>query len=479
MLAGIELQRNTYNGFFVGGNTFADDRLATLNSAAEITDGGGSRTESNFVGYFTRIGYSLDNRLFINAVARLDGSSRFGSDNYYGFFPALSAAYDFSELVNTPSVSQLKLRSSYGKTGNAGIGNFASRGLVAFGNDYNAIPGFLLDQIANTELTWESATTFDVAVDFGLFNDKLSGSLGYYNKVSSDLLFDVPQPLTAGINGGVLTVNAGEIVNKGVEFSLRYNVVTRPDFGLSFNFNGATVDNEVTQLIDNNGDGEPDDINLGNQLIREGEAAGSWFLTEYAGVDPENGDALFVNSEGEISSTYQQGDARKIVGNPLPDFSGGFGGNLYYKGADFTFFFQAALGHELYLSEGRFYATNLSSVYNQSRDQLNSWRPDNLITDIPEARQRGNGNQHSTRYLSDADFLRLRNVQLGYTFSDLNASGASLRLYVSGQNLLTFTDFAGLDPEASGQDVNGLASGSIFFSRPQSRLFTFGLNLNL
>ncbi|WP_116124845.1 SusC/RagA family TonB-linked outer membrane protein [Lewinella sp. IMCC34183] len=479
VLAGIELNRQTENGFFVDGNTFADDRLATLNSAAEITGGGGSRTESNFVGYFSRLGYVFDNRLFVNVVARLDGSSRFGSDNYYGFFPAVSAAYDFSNDLNTPSVSQLKLRSSYGKTGNAGIGNFASRGLVSFGNDYNAVPGFLLSQLANTELTWETATTFDVAVDFGFFNDKIKGSLGYYNKVSSDLLLDIPQPYTAGISTAALTANAGEIVNQGVEFSLRYNAIYRPDFQLSFNVNGATVDNKVTQLVDNNGDGEPDDINLGNQLIREGEAIGSWYLTEYAGVNPDNGDALFVNADGEISKTYQQGNARQIVGNPLPDFSGGFGGNLYFKGVDLSFFFQAALGHQLYLSEGRFYATNMSSVYNQERGQLNSWRPDNRITDIPEARQVGNGNQHSTRYLSDADFLRLRNVQLGYTFDGLNSNGASLRLYVSGQNLLTFTDFAGLDPEASGQDVNGVASGSLFFSRPQSKLFTFGLNLNL
>ena len=479
LLGGIELNRQAESGFFVDGNTFADDRLPTLNSAAEITGGGGSRTEVNFVGYFGRVGYTWDNRLFVNAVARLDGSSRFGSDNYYGFFPAISAAYDFSSDIGSPVVSQLKLRSSYGKTGNAGIGNFASRGLVSFGNDYNAVPGFLLSQLANTELTWESAITFDAAIDFGFLNDKISGTLGYYHKTNADLLFDVPQPYTAGISSSVLTVNAGEIVNKGVEFSLRYNAVTTPDFKLAFNVNGATVANEVTELIDNNGDGEPDDINLGNQLIRQGEPIGEWYLTEYAGVDPENGDALFVNESGEISSTYQQGDARQLVGNPLPDFTGGFGSNLYFKGLDFSFFFQAALGHELYLSEGRFYATNMASVYNQSRDQLNSWRPDNRDTDIPEARGRGNGNQHSTRYLSDADFLRLRNVQLGYTFTNLNANNASLRLYVSGQNLLTFTDFAGLDPEASGQDVNGVASGSLFFSRPQSRLYTIGLNLNL
>ena len=478
-LAGIELNRQTQSSFYVEGNTFADDRLATLASAAEITGGDGTRTEANFVGYFTRLGYALDNRLFINAVARLDGSSRFGSDNYYGFFPAISAAYEFSELFNTPTVSSLKIRSSYGKTGNAGIGNFASRGLVSFGNDYNGVPGFLLSQLANTELTWETATTFDVGVNFGLFNDVLTGEVVYYNKVSSDLLFDVPQPLTAGISSGVLTVNAGELVNKGVEFNFRVNAVTRPGFRLAFNLNGATVANEVTQLIDNNGDGEADDINNGQQLIRVGEPIGSWYLTEYAGVDPDNGDALFVGADGEISNAYSQGDARQVVGNPLPDFSGGFGSNLYFKGLDFSFFFQAALGHELYLSEGRFVRNNLSATWNQTRDQLNSWTPDNRNTDIPEARGFGNGNQHSTRYLSDADYLRLRNVQLGYTFTGLNENNASLRLYVSGQNLLTFTDFKGLDPEANGNDVNSFASGDIFFSRPQSRLVTFGLNLNL
>ena len=482
LLAGFEMQRKTQTTLDVSGNTFGNDRLPTLNSAAEITDGGGFNTEANFVGYIGRIGYAFDNQLFVNLTARYDGSSRFGAENLYGFFPAISAAYDFADIINVgpKALSQFKLRASVGQTGNAGIGNFASLPLVQFGNDYNMTPGSIINQLANPDLTWERGTAFDIAVDFEAFDNRLTGSVGYYNRVTSDLLFNIPIPLTAGIGSGEVTVNAGEILNRGVEFQASVNIIQREDLIWSFRFNGATLHNEVKELVDNDGDNEPDDIISGQQLIRVGERLGSWYMPEYAGVDPENGDALFFNAEGEATSTYQQGDARRILGNPLPDFQGGFGTNLYFKGVDLAVWFEAALGHELYLSEGRFIRNNMAATWNQTRDMLNSWTPENTITDVPEARAFiPNGNQHSSRYLSDASFLRLRNVQIGYTFSDLNERGASLRLYLSGQNLLTFTDFEGLDPEANGDDINGWQRGDIFFSRPQSRIVTFGLNLNL
>lgn len=475
VLGGFSVQNNVQNTLNVNGNTFADDRLLTLNSAAEITGGGGSNTAYRFVGYLARAIYSFDDKFFLNASARYDGSSRFGKDNLYGLFPAISAAYDFSRDFDTP-FSQLKLRASYGLTGNAGIGNFASAGLVGFGNDYNGTPGFLLSQLENTELTWETARTFDVAVDFTLANGFLDGTIGFYNKTSSDLLLDVPQPQTNGISS--LTLNAGEIQNTGVEFALNFNLINKPDFKWNFNLNGATLKNEVKSLVDNNGDGEPDDITSGQSLVRVGESIASFYLIEYAGVDPANGDALFVGADGETSATYPGGDARIVAGNPLPDFSGGFGSNLKFKNIDFSFFFQAALGHQLYLNEGRFVENNLGATWNQRTTQLDAWTPDNTITNVPEARRRQNGGQHSTRYLSDADYLRLRNVQLGYTFDGLGKDGGSARVYLSGANLLTFTDFAGLDPEASGQDVNGYVQGDIFFSRPQTKAVTFGLNLN-
>ena len=476
LTAGFNVQNEEINTSSVFGNNFADDRLLTLNSAAEITGGGGTNTQFRFVGYFLRAIYSLDDKLFINGSIRLDGSSRFGSENYYGLFPAISAAYDFARGSDGP-FNQLKLRASFGRTGNAGIGNFASRGLVGFGNDYNMIPGFLLSQLENTDLTWEQAQTVDAAIDFETANGFISGTVGYFIKTNTDLLLAVPQPQTNGFSS--LTLNAGEIRNQGFEFLLDFNLIRRPDFNWTFSLNGATLHNEVLKLIDNNGDGIADDINNGQQLIREGEAIGSWYLQEYAGVDPDNGDALFTNEEGETSSAYPGGDSRIVAGNPLPDFTGGFGSQLQYKNLDFQFQFQLALGHQLYLNEGRFVENNLGSTWNQRTTQLNAWTPDNRITNVPEARQRQNGGQHSTRYLSDADYLRLRNIQLGYTFRNIGRNGNSLRVYVGGNNLLTFTDFAGLDPEASGQDVNSYQQGSIFFSRPQTRVVSFGVNLNL
>lgn len=477
LTAGFEVQNEEQNTLDVDGNTFADDRLLTLNSAAEITGGGGFFTQSRFVGYYLVGQYSLNNQFFLRASARLDGSSRFGVENQYGLFPAVSAAYDFAPSMDGAAFSQLKFRASYGKTGNAGIGNFDSRGLVGFGNDYNMLPGFLLTQLENSALTWEEAITTDVAVDFELASGFLSGSVGYFIKNSSQLLLDVPQPQTNGISN--ITSNAGSIRNQGVEFLLDFNLVSKPDFDWSFSVNGATLANEVTQLVDNNGDGEDDDIFLGRQLVRVGETVGSFFLIDYAGVDPENGDALFFDTEGETTSTFPGGDARVVAGNPLPDFSYGFGSRFRYKNLDASFQFQGALGHQLYLSESRFVENNLGATWNQRTTQLAAWTPDNRETNVPEARRRNNGGQHSTRYLSDADFLRLRNLQIGYTFNKLGGTNSSLRLFLSGQNLLTFTDFAGLDPEANGGDNQSFLSGELFFSRPQTRVVSFGLNLNL
>ncbi|NJK82862.1 MAG: hypothetical protein HC912_02655 [Saprospiraceae bacterium] len=240
--------------------------------------------------------------------------------------------------------------------------------------------------------------------------------------------------------------------------------------------NGATLRNEVLQLVDNNGDGEDDDITGVTSLIRTGETIRSWYLVEYAGVDPANGDALFNNLEGEASNVYSTAN-RRVAGNAIPDFAGGITSYMTFANFDLNVLFQFAVGHQLYLDEGRFYATNMAATWNQTRDQLQAWTPENPNTNVPQARGRTNGSQHSTRYLSDADFLRLKNIQLGYNFTNVGKSKMNIRLFAAGQNLLTFTEFAGLDPEASGQDAIGALQGSIFFSRPQSRTLTFGANV--
>jgi len=476
---GFNMQREQVDDFFVSGQTFANDRLQTLASAAEITFGTGTGTLSTFVGYLGRINYSYNNRLLLTLSARVDGSSRFGANNRYGFFPAASAGYIlFDDTQGVPGglFNFLKVRGSWGRTGNAAIGNFDARGLVAFGNDYNFIPGFMFSRLENADLTWETGETTDFGVEFGMFNDRLRGSLAYFIRDTRDLLLDVPLPLTVGLVDPQISQNAGEIRNQGFEFDLNFDILNGP-FRWTLGVNGATLNNEVRRLVDNNGDGEDDDIVIGRNLIRVGETLGSWYMVDYAGVDPANGDAQFFDTEGNVI-TSAPSSARVVAGSPIPTFTGGLYTELEWKGFDLRVLFQAAMGHQLYLSEGRFYANNMSATWNQTTDILNAWTPDNPNTDVPEARLfTSNGNQHSTRYLSDADFVRLRNVQFGYTTQPIGASQMRFRFFFSGQNLLTFTDFAGLDPEASGQDSDDFRSGEIFFSRPQAKTYTFGVNM--
>ncbi|MEO0895120.1 MAG: TonB-dependent receptor [Bacteroidota bacterium] len=494
--AGLQFQRYDFRESFVNGNTFADDRLLTLNSAAEITGGGGSGTIFAFQNNFLRVNYGYDNKYLLSLIGSYNGSSRFGSDTRYGFFPAVSAGWVVSNedfLANSDIVNFLKLRASYGLTGNAEIGNFASRGLASFGRDYGLIPGYQISQLGNTQLTWERATQLDVALEFGLINNRVSGSLGYFNKVSTDLLFAVPLPWTSGF--GSITSNIGSVGNSGIEFELEVDVIRTKDFKWSIGGNISTIRNEVLSMPDNDGDGEPDVIINGRQIIREGQPIGAFYMVSYAGVDPENGDALFFEiAEDPNGEEITPGDEvltdsttsgystanRSIVGSPFPDYFGGFFTDLSYKGFELSILFQYSVGNDLYRNEGRFVARNMTSIWNQTRDQLDAWTPDNTDTNVPEARLfQTNGNQHSSRYLEDASFLRLKNVRLAYTLPSKWLKGNSLTVFFQGQNLLTWTSYGGLDPEANGDAIGSAFSGDIFFSRPQARTITGGLTLGL
>ncbi len=481
---GFEMQREEITAFDVAGNTFADDRLLTLNSAAEITGGGGSGTDVNFVGVLFLVDYAYKNKYLFKASFRIDGSSRFGANNRYGYFPAVSAGWIMSEepwFDNTGFINFLKLRGSWGLTGNAGIGNFDARGLIAFGNDYNFVPGFAFDQLENADLTWETGETIDFGFEFELWRNRIRGSAAYFIRNTNDLLLGVPLPRTIGIVNSTINSNAGAIRNQGFEFNLDVDVLSRENFTWTIGVNGATLRNEVTELIDANNDGEADDIVGGTSIIRVGEPVRSFYLVPYAGVDPGTGDALFLGANGETIVNSVPSDARRILGNPLPDFSGGITTTLRFYGVDISAFFQYATGHQLYRSEGRFTDHGFSSGggWNQRREvAFNSWTPENTNTDIPEARLfQNNGIQTSGRWISDADFIRLKNLQVGYTTPRIRNSDIRLRFFFSGQNLWLATAFEGLDPEATGQGPNNPFQGSIFFSRPQSRTFTFGVNL--
>ncbi len=481
---GMSFEDSTRRLQFIQGQGFPSDDLQTLNSAAEITAGGSSRTRFNFLSYFGRASLTIANKYLFNGSLRYDGSSRFGEDNRFGWFPAASVGWIISEekfLQNSNVLSLLKIRGSWGITGNAGIGNFASLSLFQ-GAPYNQRAGLAATQLGNPGLKWERTTQVDVGLDFGFLNNRISGEIDYYVKDTEDLLLNEPVPGTSGFPN--ITRNVGEMKNRGFEFVINTKNIVGNDFTWGTSLNFSTIDNEVTNLPGG-------DIIVGRNIVREGETVSSFYLVEFAGADPANGDALFirntVNPDGSINRTttnnFNEAD-RIIAGSPYPDFIAGLTNNISFRGLDFSFTFQGEWGASIYNNGGRFQSGNARFFDNQTVDQLDRWQQPGDVTNVPQARLfTTNGQQASTRYLQDSDFIRLRNLTLGYTIpGDITRKFQMdrVRIYFTGFNLLTFTDYDGYDPESTA-DFNGdsnIQVGETFYSAPPAKTYTVGINID-
>ena len=456
----------------VQGQGFPSDDLRTVDSASEIVGGGSSRTQFTFLSYFGRVNLNILNKYLFKGSLRYDGSSRFGKNEQYGLFPAISGAWILSDenfLKNNDVFYLLKIRASWGVTGNAGIGNFASRSLIE-GASYNGRPALEPTQLGDASLKWETTNQYDFGLDFGFVNNRISGQFDYYSKTTSDLILAEPIPATSGYTN--LTRNVGELKNTGVELVVDTKNVVGEDFRWSSSFNISYNKNKITELPGG-------DIVSGENIVRKGEILASFYMVEYAGADPDNGDALFVsnnlNADGTRDKTLindYNSATRVILGSPFPDFIAGFTNNLYYKDFDFSFTFQGQWGASIYNGGGRFQSANGDYYDNQSIDQLNRWQNPGDITNVPQARfLGGNGTQNSSRYLQGADFIRLRNLTLGFTLPDSFSKSVNieqLRIYFTGVNLLTFTDYTGYDPEST-YDVDANSNinvGTAFYSAP-------------
>ena len=482
-VAGTELNQNKRKYSSVTGIKFPSDDFQTIDSAGEISAGSGNVSEFAFFSYFGRINYDFRGKYLFKASIRKDGSSRFGSANRFGVFPAFSAGWVVSKedfLSSSNVVSLLKLRASWGKTGNAEIGNFASRDLWG-ATSYKQLPGYISSQPENQDLTWEKSNQTDLGVDFGLFSNRISGELDYYDKKTEGLLFYQNIPYTSGYSN--IYRNVGNLSNKGFEFVLNTQNIKTQGFSWDSSFNLANNINKITALPDNNAD-----VVVGNVIRRVGERLDSFYLVEYAGVDPANGDALFykntVNSDGSIdrSTTNDYSEAQRVIaGSSTPDWIAGFTNNIDFKNFDFSFTFQGEFGASIYNAGGIYQSANADWFDNQTVDQMNRWQNPGDITNVPQARLGdGNGTQNSTRYLEKANFIRLRNISLGYSLDkDLTANWgiSKIRFYVSAINALTFTKYSGYDPEARSDTARG-GGGSTFYSAPPAKTVTFGINVN-
>lgn len=479
IVAGTEF--NKYNRRYqdVTGIGFPNDTFQTIDGAAEILNGAGNETDYTFVSLFGRLNYSFDNKYLFKASIRRDGSSRFGKNERYGVFPAFSAGWIMSEesfLKDNNVISFLKLKGSWGQLGNAEIGNFASRQLYAQ-NSYNLKTGLSFIQAGNDDLTWEKSSQVDLGFEIGFLN-RFNMEVDYYDKKTNDLLFALPIAISSGIS--TVNKNIGDIKSSGFEFTLNSKNIENDNFKWNTSFNITTNKTEVTALANNT------DVVGAYTINRVGENVSAFYLKEYAGVDPQNGDALYikntVNSDGSIdrSTTNDYAEAQRVVtGNPFPELMAGLTNTLNYKNFDLNFTFQGEWGASIYNSAGKYQSVNGDYFDNQTSDQMNRWRNPGDITNVPQARlYGGNGTGESTRFLDSADFIRLRNLTLGYTLptQTLKETGlSSVRLYFTGVNLLTFTDYEGYDPEAR-RDDQGI--GEEFYSAPPAKTLALGVNIN-
>lgn len=495
-VSGIEFNQVKSNRTDVSAQDFPTNSFKTLAAASTVTNGTSDLTFSNFLSYFVRGNYDYNGKYLFQASARVDGSSRFGSDNQYGFFPSVSGGWILSResfLEDNETISFLKLRASWGQTGNAGIGNFPSRGLFG-GVAFNGQPGLAPTQAPNPELKWETTTQINFGVDFGVLNDRITGEIDYYIKDTEDLLLNQNVPATTGFTS--IVDNIGDMENKGLEILINtYNFVGEFSWRTSFNF--ARNINKVTNL-----DGQ---IIEGGDFNRaqEGSPVGVFFGAEFAGADPRNGDALwFWNNDawdgnagslpngvflldrfGNKPVTNNFGAANRIVlGDPNPDFIGGLTNQFSYKGFDLNILLQYQYGNDIHNAAGNFMSASFDFFDNQTTDQLDFWTPDNPNTDVPEARFiSGNGTQLSSRWLEDGSFIRLKTVTLAYSLprSILSQVGMnSLRVYATGQNLITWTSYSGWDPEVNTDFLaSNIGLGNDFYAAPQARTILFGINL--
>ena len=473
-LAGIEYQQGKTTGASVQGRAFPSNRFTKIASAAIIESGSSSETGFAFASYFARANYKFKDRYLLGASFRVDGSSRFSENERYGAFPAVSAGWIISEeafMKSSNVISFLKLRGSLGRTGNAEIGNFSALSLYEAAA-YADVSGLIASQIGVPDLRWERTDQMDIGLDFGFLNNRISGEIDYFNKNTRDLLLNVPLPSTNGFTS--ITKNIGSMENKGWEFVLNANILTGA-FRWTASANLSTYKNKVTKLV---APVPPGQRTMGRLSV--GQPYGQFYGKMYMGVDPDNGDALYLAADGKTTNLYNEA-IDTIVGNPNPDFYGGFNNRFSYKGFDLDIQCQFVKGADVYNIAGFFQSVNGDYFDNQTVDQMNYWKQPGDITDIPQPRlYSGNGAGKSSRWVQDGSYFRIKTVNLGYNLPRSWVNRARIenaRIYVAGTNLLTLTNYKGYDPEVNATYIGNINLGHDFYTPPQSRTISVGINL--
>lgn len=477
----IENNFRSYLANGIGGFLPGPGKPNLLDVANEPNDVGGAWTQFSIFSLAGNIDYNYDGKYIATATVRRDGSSRFGYNTQYGTFYSGSLAWNIAEenFMKGGVMDVLKLRASAGTSGNDQIGRYASRttfGFTPYNNETTTGPA----RFGDPNLSWEQNFNVGVGVEFSAFNSRLRGLVDYYSRTTTDLLLNEQLSFFVGAPG--VTGNLGEMLNTGFEFELAYDVIRNENLKWTIQGNFNIYDNEIKQL-----DGSDQLFNALNNftVLEVGQEVNTFFLTRYAGVNPANGEALYLDTEGNVTNIADGNEVALDGKSPFARFDGSFNTNVEYKGIDLSANFYYRVGNYTYnLVEQNMLSDGDNAVNsNQRLDAFNYWRSPGDTDVLP--RPFSNSNQTSDRFLQDASFLRLRSVQLGYTLPKKyldRTSIQNIRFYLAGTNLWTYAPYFKGDPEVgigSGetQGANVIPGEFNLYSYPTTRNISFGVDV--
>lgn len=488
-LIGHENYNRTESFVTASKSTQTLDGNIELPNFAVLTDGDGWLDTYKIEGYFSRLNYDFNEKYFASFSIRRDGSSKFYEDVRWGTFLAASGAWRMDQesfIKEISAISQLKLRASYGQTGNDGgagtsISYYAWQPTYGLGWDNALEPGILQGSLGNKNLTWESSNAGDVALEFGVLKNRITGTVEYFNRASSNLIFNVPTPLSSGIAS--ITKNIGTMVNTGFELTLGAEILRAGDFSWQLDLNATKIKNEITKMPE-----ESKEIISGTKKLKEGSSIYDFWLREYMGVNPLNGDALyraetwspansFVNEGGDTVTNVISNARYHYNGTSIPKVSGGFTNTFRYKGFSLSAVVVYQIGGKVY--DGAYASLMSSGGFGSAKqvDIMKRWLNPGDVTNVPrmDFGRTTDFDGQSDRWLIDASYLNIRSVTLSYNLPGKWASKAYLsraQFFVSGENLLFKSKRAGMNVQ---QNYAGTTSN--VYSPAKSIIFGTSITL--
>lgn len=469
-----------------------------LDATATPEEVGGNLTEWAKQSVFAKANYTYDNRYLAEVSLRRDGASNFGDDKKYGNFFSISAGWNINreKWFKADWVDVLKLRASYGSVGNIPYSKYPQYGLYSVSSNYNGIPAILISQVGNKDLTWEQTYTAGVGIDANFFNNRLRFVFDYYNKYTSNILYQVPVSGLTGITSR--WQNVGEMRNSGIEITIGGDIIRTKDWLWSLDLNMGYNKNKLEKLygddpnmmIIGGGGNDTSIAGAAEKVLKVGYSTDRYYLREWAGVDPKNGAPLWYKNDGSGETTSNYSEAKQVMTEATsPKLFGGFNTSLTWKNIDLNASFGFSLGGKIYnYSRQEYDSDGAYTDRNQMKliDGWSRWEKEGDIATHPAASygNKSNSNKASTRYLEDGDYLKLRSLSIGYNLDLSKYYIQNMRIYFTAENVFTLTGFSGIDPEVPAYYDEttgtyksiGTAGANLY---PSTRKFMFGINLTL